>query len=134
MIFAVHQHRARGDGVIGMAGDHLGEGAFAGAVRPHDGVDFAPRHREREPADDLLFADRDVQIFDGQLLHIGPETYPRNRLFANARGLICRLRFPICELGMRSRQNTPWCNGNTAPFGGVIHGSNPCGVAHLFAT
>src|SRR6185312_15390149 len=24
---------------------------------------------------------------------------------------------------------TPWCNGNTAPFGGVIHGSNPCGVA-----
>ena len=19
-----------------------------------------------------------------------------------------------------------WCNGNTAPFGGVIHGSNPC--------
>src|SRR5437773_7742574 len=28
-----------------------------------------------------------------------------------------------------SRCNTPWCNGNTAPFGGVIHGSNPCGVA-----
>lgn len=26
--------------------------------------------------------------------------------------------------------HTPWCNGNTAPFGGVIHGSNPCGVAH----
>ena len=25
--------------------------------------------------------------------------------------------------------STPWCNGNTAPFGGVIHGSNPCGVA-----
>src|SRR5205085_11670429 len=25
---------------------------------------------------------------------------------------------------------TPWCNGNTAPFGGVIHGSNPCGVAY----
>jgi hypothetical protein len=22
-----------------------------------------------------------------------------------------------------------WCNGNTAPFGGVIHGSNPCGAA-----
>src|SRR5437764_9014403 len=27
------------------------------------------------------------------------------------------------------RQNTPWCNGNTAPFGGVILGSNPSGVA-----
>jgi hypothetical protein len=25
--------------------------------------------------------------------------------------------------------NTPWCNGNTAPFGGVILGSNPSGVA-----
>jgi hypothetical protein len=24
---------------------------------------------------------------------------------------------------------TPWCNGNTAPFGGVILGSNPSGVA-----
>src|SRR5271165_428823 len=24
---------------------------------------------------------------------------------------------------------TAWCNGNTAPFGGVIHGSNPCAVA-----
>ena len=27
--------------------------------------------------------------------------------------------------------DTPWCNGNTAPFGGVIHGSNPCGVGCL---
>jgi hypothetical protein len=25
--------------------------------------------------------------------------------------------------------HTPWCNGNTAPFGGVILGSNPSGVA-----
>jgi hypothetical protein len=24
-----------------------------------------------------------------------------------------------------------WCNGNTAPFGGVIHGSNPCRTANL---
>src|ERR1700677_4009180 len=24
---------------------------------------------------------------------------------------------------------TRWCNGNTAPFGGVIHGSSPCRVA-----
>ena len=23
-----------------------------------------------------------------------------------------------------------WCNGNTAPFGGVIHGSNPCRTAN----
>jgi hypothetical protein len=26
---------------------------------------------------------------------------------------------------------TAWCNGNTAPFGGVIHGSNPCAVARF---
>ena len=25
-----------------------------------------------------------------------------------------------------------WCNGNTAPFGGVIHGSNPCRTATQF--
>src|ERR1017187_2814531 len=24
-----------------------------------------------------------------------------------------------------------WCNGNTAPFGGVIHGSNPCRTANI---
>jgi hypothetical protein len=30
-----------------------------------------------------------------------------------------------------SIRNTPWCNGNTAPFGGVILGSNPSGVANL---
>src|SRR3979409_2148797 len=29
---------------------------------------------------------------------------------------------------------TPWCNGNTAPFGGVIHSSNLCGVATLLRT
>jgi hypothetical protein len=26
-----------------------------------------------------------------------------------------------------------WCNGNTAPFGGVIHGSNPCRTATFSA-
>ena len=43
----------------------------------------------------------------------------------------------ICAL-VENRQskignpNTPWCNGNTAPFGGVILGSNPSGVATRF--
>src|SRR6476620_6116338 len=51
------------------------------------------------------------------------------------------LRIPICVLKIRCAatgpvraaigSDTPWCNGNTAPFGGVIHGSNPCGVATL---
>ena len=51
------------------------------------------------------------------------------------------LPISICVLKIRWRcagsprrahasSDTPWCNGNTAPFGGVIHGSNPCGVAH----
>ena len=44
--------------------------------------------------------------------------------------------FADCGL-MQNRESkirtgsTPWCNGNTAPFGGVIHGSNPCGVARV---
>src|SRR5438034_7033677 len=47
----------------------------------------------------------------------------------------CRARdFADCAL-IQNRQSkianrdTPWCNGNTAPFGGVILGSNPSGVA-----
>src|SRR5947208_16868393 len=47
----------------------------------------------------------------------------------------CRARdFAHCAL-IQNRQSkianrdTPWCNGNTAPFGGVILGSNPSGVA-----
>ena len=50
------------------------------------------------------------------------------------------LRIPICVLKIRCAatgpvraaigNDTPWCNGNTAPFGGVIHGSNPCGVVN----
>ena len=42
----------------------------------------------------------------------------------------------LCEHGvlgkLRRQFFTPlvrWCNGNTAPFGGVIHGSNPCRTA-----
>ena len=59
-IFAVHQHLAGRDLVIGMAGQHLGQRAFAGAVWPHDGVHFAFRHGQAEAADDLLFGDRNV--------------------------------------------------------------------------
>src|SRR6266496_1852891 len=46
----------------------------------------------------------------------------------------CRGTFVNCALleNRRSKianRDTPWCNGNTAPFGGVILGSNPSGVA-----
>jgi hypothetical protein len=29
-----------------------------------------------------------------------------------------------------NQMSVRWCNGNTAPFGGVIHGSNPCRTAN----
>ena len=43
-----------------MAGQHFGERAFAGTIRPHDGVHFALRHGQAEAADDLLSGDRNV--------------------------------------------------------------------------
>jgi hypothetical protein len=40
-LMAVHGDGAAGDDVAFVAGDHLREGRFAGAVRAHDGVDLA---------------------------------------------------------------------------------------------
>src|SRR5271155_4475142 len=43
-------------------------------------------------------------------------------------------RFSLCAIGAKSLVFVwfvRWCNGNTAPFGGVIHGSNPCRTANL---
>ena len=60
-----------------------------------------------------------------------------------ARGVAGKLSF-VCGNGRRpfslcaddverlvSVRFVRWCNGNTAPFGGVIHGSNPCRTANL---
>ena len=47
----------------------------------------------------------------------------------------CQLLFSLCaqaEKRLISSRLVRWCNGNTAPFGGVIHGSNPCRTASLF--
>ena len=44
------------------------------------------------------------------------------------------LRFSFCLTGRKSLMLlllVRWCNGNTAPFGGVIHGSNPCRTANF---
>jgi len=38
---AVQQHVTAGDGVVGMAGDRFRQRRFAGAIGPHDRVDFA---------------------------------------------------------------------------------------------
>ena len=59
-ILAIHQHLALDDMIIGMTGEHFGERAFTGAVRPHDGVDFAARNGKAEPAHDLFPVDLDV--------------------------------------------------------------------------
>ena len=42
--------------------------------------------------------------------------------------LAIALESKIADLKI-ANPHTPWCNGNTAPFGGVILGSNPSGVA-----
>jgi hypothetical protein len=44
-----------------------------------------------------------------------------------------RLQFSYLSAGAANpgEKRTPWCNGNTAPFGGVILGSSPSGVARL---
>ena len=47
-----------------LAGEDPGEGALAGAVRPHDGVHLARRHLEVDPAQDLVALDRRVQVLD----------------------------------------------------------------------
>jgi hypothetical protein len=36
-------------------------------------VNFTARNGQAEAANDFTILDRDVQIFDDQLLHIGPE-------------------------------------------------------------
>ena len=62
-VLAIEQHLARGRRVIGLAGEHIGERRFAGAVRAHDGVHLAGIHREVEALEDGLAVDFDVQIF-----------------------------------------------------------------------
>ena len=57
-IFAIHREGSGCHLVIGMASQHFGERALAGAIRPHDGVDFATRHLQAQPADNLLVGDR----------------------------------------------------------------------------
>ena len=48
--------------------------------------------------------------------------------------LMCSKVFSLCTRAanrLNSHRFVRWCNGNTAPFGGVIHGSNPCRTANF---
>ena len=63
-ILAVVEHLAVGDLVLLLAGEHVGERRFAGAVRPHDGVHLAGVHGEVDAVQDFLAVDFDVQVLD----------------------------------------------------------------------
>src|SRR5437588_12977164 len=59
-IFAIHKHLAACHLVIGVSGNHLGQSAFAGAIRAHDGMHLAQANGEAEIADDLVLANGDT--------------------------------------------------------------------------
>ena len=40
---------------------------------------------------------------------------------------------PTRSVGNMNLRFALWCNGNTVPFGGIIHGSSPCGAANTGA-
>ena len=63
-VLTVEQDFAAGDLIARLAGDDVAERRLAGAVRPHDGVDFALVHGERKPVENFTLLDTDLQIFD----------------------------------------------------------------------
>src|ERR1044072_2370239 len=68
-MLAIHGDLALGDLIIGMAGHDFGQGAFAGPVRSHDRVHFALGHGEAKAADNVLVADRNVEIINSKFVH-----------------------------------------------------------------
>lgn len=58
-----------GDFVVLVACECLGEGAFSGAIGPHDGVNFTFGYCKGEVFEDFFFADADVEIFDFEGAH-----------------------------------------------------------------
>ena len=61
-VFAVEQDLSLRDLIFVLAGDDIGQGRFAGAVRPHDGRDFAGLHRKGHALQDRLAVDLGVEI------------------------------------------------------------------------
>ena len=53
--------------VVGFApGQHAGEGALAGAVRAHDGVDLTGVDGQVDAAEDFFVVHAGVEVFDGE--------------------------------------------------------------------
>src|SRR5690606_25585274 len=63
---AVIEDVALSDLVVFLAGENVGQGRLAGAVRPHDRGDFACLDGQIESADDLgaVFGDAGMQVLD----------------------------------------------------------------------
>ena len=67
---AVEQDLAVEDLVVLLAGDHVGEGRLARAVRPHDGGDLAVVHGEVQAVEDAVVLDLHDEVLDFQ--HVSP--------------------------------------------------------------
>ena len=63
-VLAVPGDRACRDLVVLLAGEHVSERGFAGAVRAHDGMDLALGQLEVEAFQDLAAIDIDVKVLD----------------------------------------------------------------------
>jgi hypothetical protein len=63
-VLALEQHLAALHRVGGMARQHLGESALAGAVGSHDRVHFARAHREIDALEDVHPGDGRRQVAD----------------------------------------------------------------------
>jgi hypothetical protein len=70
-VFAPEQDLAVGDLVTRLAGDDVGQGRLAGAVRPHDRVDLALVHGQRQPVEDLTFLNTNLEVFHFEQSHLG---------------------------------------------------------------
>jgi len=63
-VFALEQDFASGHVIARLAGDDMAERRLAGAVRPHDGVNFACIHGEVETMKDLVIFHLNLEAFD----------------------------------------------------------------------
>jgi hypothetical protein len=65
-VLAVEGDGAAGDFVLFVAGENFGEGAFAGAIGAHDGVDFTGVDGEGQAVEDLTVGDLGGEVIDDE--------------------------------------------------------------------
>ena len=74
-VLALEEDLALGDLVGVAAGEDAGQGALAGAVGPHDGMDLAGVDLEVDAAEDFLVVDAGVQVDDVSIVVRSPSAY-----------------------------------------------------------